>query len=1001
MWMFILSGLIGCLPHATVIEGMLQSTCHGDDEVAIWLQRLENPDPDVRAPALDELRRLGPKVIPDLTRLLGKDNPITKQAVLQVLKTMGPQAKDAVPTLIQVLELEKSKPIRRAAVEALGAIGPEAQAAVPSLISKFPEPGLHEVISSSLVQIGFSAVTELTKALEDPQYKIRRGAARTLQRMSAISASKLPPPLDGTREAAMDALIYHLSKLTLSSLPPHVKESWQQALHALARSLHDPDEGVRRAAAWAVGNMIHDAPFAVPALIELLADEDENVRAAAREALKGTILSIRPQLFQALKHPDSHVCRGAALVLGAFDAEPRSAEDVPALLAALESQPDRDTRILIAHLFEGIGEGAIPALIQGLDHPNRYVRHGASQGLKLIPSESAIPKLINALTHPDADVRANVIDALGRNGPKAKLAIPGLVKALGDPIAHLRAEAALALGKIRAQAPEAVTALCKALRDTDPEVRNQAVWALGRVGPTAQEIIPLLVDALHDKSPDVRRSATLALGELGSAARVAIPNLLDAHGKAHYWDSQGQLIRPRNEAGGSQAEIEDALLSVVRSRVAERKLFSDAELGDAIAELKWVEATLSQQARGPSNTVQRLQEERTALEVEQQARSGFWRYVLPGSILLITAAGAVVYLTSGRVQRLVARLYGWRWQFRPGVAAHQIIISRLPGGQRVRVDFVSGGQVFLLDHQFQPSHASPEFAKVRELVRGTRVKVEVVEPEFRKPWAHAVGGKLGDRQAPTIAGQICLQEKLRKVYPTVPNIVFAGIGCEEPAGPPELQSLKFAGPLEWAGKVHRLQCRLGWREKPTGEIDLVTERFRLWGASILPLPPRAKAEATTADLCEALTKADVVHVCAHASPKGIFLRDGIMRKAHLRGLLDKMRCRLLVLSACDIGDISELRELRPLVFPLVLHGVNILAATQPLYNRAALTFFRGFYAGMLPKRKTVGVELAEAVRGAVAECLPAGSEVRKRWTEDINSMILYGDPTVHLWLGQE
>jgi CHAT domain-containing protein len=154
-----------------------------------------------------------------------------------------------------------------------------------------------------------------------------------------------------------------------------------------------------------------------------------------------------------------------------------------------------------------------------------------------------------------------------------------------------------------------------------------------------------------------------------------------------------------------------------------------------------------------------------------------------------------------------------------------------------------------------------------------------------------------------------------------------------------------------------------------------------------------------------LTEADVVHVSARASPQGVFLEDGVMDGPLVQGggskagatsapLVDRLRCRLLILSACFSGDLGKPESF---VFPLVRKGINVLAATEPLLGQAAYAFFRAFYQELLPARRAEGVELAQALRRAAADGL--STDIRRiLWTKGINSFILYGDPSLQLRL---
>ena len=128
---------------------------------------------------------------------------------------------------IQILRLQsKNMGLRRHAAEVLAGIGPEAKAAVPALIqalrggnsqiSKTFYPTVHCNAADSLVQIGSQAkevVPDLIQALNDPDESVRYYVAEVLGRIEPKDKSAVP---------------------------------------ALTQALNDPDRAVRRNAAWAL-----------------------------------------------------------------------------------------------------------------------------------------------------------------------------------------------------------------------------------------------------------------------------------------------------------------------------------------------------------------------------------------------------------------------------------------------------------------------------------------------------------------------------------------------------------------------------------------------------------------------------------------------------------------------------------------------------------------------------------------------------------------------------
>ena len=124
-------------------------------------------------------------------------------------------------------------------------------------------------------------VPDLAKLLRNDEVEIRRAAARALTRLpntvsaipALIEALKDPDPV--VRDNAVDALaVQH---------PGDV-------VGPLTRALRDPDANSRRRAADTLARIGRDTESAWPGLIELLKDENAQVRKAANAALRRLLI---------------------------------------------------------------------------------------------------------------------------------------------------------------------------------------------------------------------------------------------------------------------------------------------------------------------------------------------------------------------------------------------------------------------------------------------------------------------------------------------------------------------------------------------------------------------------------------------------------------------------------------------------------------------------------------------------------------------------------------
>ena len=100
-----------------------------------------------------------------------------------VLGVIGPEAKPAIPALIDVLQ-EEDKYFRSHGAVALGKIGREARAAVPALIKalKDREEDVRREAAAALGRIGpeaREAVADLVELFKDPRKPVRKSTKKS------------------------------------------------------------------------------------------------------------------------------------------------------------------------------------------------------------------------------------------------------------------------------------------------------------------------------------------------------------------------------------------------------------------------------------------------------------------------------------------------------------------------------------------------------------------------------------------------------------------------------------------------------------------------------------------------------------------------------------------------------------------------------------------------------------------------------------------------------
>ena len=283
---------------------------------------------------------------------------------------------------------------------------------------------------------------------------------------------------------------------------------------------------------------------AIEPLINILADYDEDNRAAAAKALRALG---EPQWSKWVKGDDDDFER-----LGKSK-DPRAVEP---LIKALN---DGEWPVSTAKALGKSGDTrAVKPLIGALSDDDPDVRRAAAYALGSLGDSRAVEPLIGALNDRDKDVCQEAVKALRTLGEpqwskwvkgdshdferlgesKDPRAVESLIKALGDSEGYARGAAAEALGKLGDA--RAVEPLIKSLGDHDKDVRKAAAAALralgepqwselvkgdyddfGRLGESkdARAVEPLL-KALGDREGSVRRASAEALGKLGDVRAV-------------------------------------------------------------------------------------------------------------------------------------------------------------------------------------------------------------------------------------------------------------------------------------------------------------------------------------------------------------------------------------------------------------------------------------------------------------------------------------------------
>ncbi|MFG1999332.1 HEAT repeat domain-containing protein [Spirillospora sp. NPDC048911] len=242
---------------------------------------------------------------------------------------------------------------------------------------------------------------------------------------------------------------------------------------ALALALADEDEQVRRLAAEALRDLpeVYLGDEGVKALLSASSRGRDRLVREVATALLVVLTEGAGELYeQGLQDGEVHVRVQAVLGLVALRA-------VGAVAAAADD-PAREVRVAVA---EGLTRLAVPAGLPVLDHlladHDTVVRMAAvDAAAELGLPEPLEGRVITAIAHSSWQVRKRAALALARATPE--VAVQPLLHALRDRIVDVRRAAVQSLEQWASDRPEVVTALTEALADPDPGVRTQVRWAL-------------------------------------------------------------------------------------------------------------------------------------------------------------------------------------------------------------------------------------------------------------------------------------------------------------------------------------------------------------------------------------------------------------------------------------------------------------------------------------------------------------------------------------------
>ncbi len=415
---------------------------------------LKDAPPQETARVLDCLAEYGVDAVPAMIRWL--KSPETTYWACLVLSEIGPEAKDAVPALVDVLK-QSDVNVRREAMMTLGSI----RVATPQVINA------------------------LTQQLTDRDSLIRGPAAYSLGILGPDANAAIPAlhkVLEDKDNVVRTAAIW-----SLAHIEPKNEPVQKQARTALLALVGHERPLVRKTVAHVLAADYANDPQVAAALVNMLLDSDEAVRIEAEQGVLRSGAAALPALDAALKNDQLRPI-------------------VVRLLAPLGPQLQNLLPKFVASLQDTSPETRTSALV-GIAAIGPAAKTSVADVMRLLESDKV------------AEVRRHAAFCLGRIGPGATSALPALKAQLSSTDPILSAASAWAIVHMddpaKVDVAPLIAAVTPALKQPDAFLNGVALRTLELLGPRAAAAAPLLKTLRERLDGDHRAAVEAVLAKLG------------------------------------------------------------------------------------------------------------------------------------------------------------------------------------------------------------------------------------------------------------------------------------------------------------------------------------------------------------------------------------------------------------------------------------------------------------------------------------------------------
>lgn len=398
-----------------------------------------------------------------------------------------------------------------------------------------------------------AAIPSLVDGLFDPDSKIGESALWALHYCAPDSIESLV--------ACLSHPVAYVRERASHSLGNIGDNARNAAAPKLRDLLGDPDQSVRKRAAWALG-LMHDASSDTVRLLAGMSANGTPVDAASSLHALGNIgksvgsdflAPYRGLVLEALDSSGPEARRSALYAAESIGLDPQTWADT--LVNVVREDESAEVRAAALSILKGIAssvdlESAVPTFVARLKESGReaslvcailgairprpnpalpFLQEALTRDELVISAASALWRIdgradpiIPALRRIFDDYGESVCDLICELGPAAQPLIPDVIRALALEDWDLQWAAADALRAMASSDEVVLHALFEALDHPSPIVRSSSARALAAAGAVAVRPLTAL---LRDISDPRATLAAYALGEMGPAAIDSLSDL--------------------------------------------------------------------------------------------------------------------------------------------------------------------------------------------------------------------------------------------------------------------------------------------------------------------------------------------------------------------------------------------------------------------------------------------------------------------------------------------